>query len=69
MKYRNKITNEILEAKTYTEKYVYENNSNYEILIEEKKPNENKKTPKEKKPNENMKDEKSEDNEDKGQNN
>lgn len=67
MKYRNKITNEVVEAKTYTENYVYKNNSNYEILVEDKKSTEKKKTSRDKKSTEIIEDEKSEEDEDKGQ--
>ena len=42
MKYRNKKTGEIVVANDYTLKYMCENNSNYEIVVEEKKFNKKK---------------------------
>lgn len=36
MKYRNKLTNEVIEPKTFSEKYICLNNSNYELIPETK---------------------------------
>lgn len=36
MKYKNKISGEVIEPKTFTEKYICENNSNYVIVSDNK---------------------------------
>lgn len=36
MKYKNKVSGEVIEPKTFTEKYICENNSNYEIVSNNK---------------------------------
>lgn len=38
MKFRNKITKVVVEAKTYAEKFAYSHNSNFEEVKEVEKP-------------------------------